>query len=541
MFNKIIIYNQGIVCSFKKLEIVIEKRSILIEIHKNSILKIKPDLYCYISGGNITFQEDKTELIEVFNYRCEEFNYKENLKNYLEKVYIPEKTQNMTNKMDLLRFNLSINNKEKALKVLRQMQDTGSVKMIKLIFNKFGNIKNDEQRAKNYNNFIEICNEIDIRSAYVFALEVYSTFRTSDLFHLPEDLSKISNNSLLINDKNYKPLDVSKVNINNLDINDESYKSSDVHLSKVSNINIGKSVIKDESYELSIFLMLKIAIEFVKRDQNKLAGSILIQIAIKTNNLVDRNLQVELLSLSLILMDKYNTQLLDFIFNDKNIGFYLTPAQIFYIKARKTLEKQKYGKNTIQKILCINQQTDSYNILISSHNNIFNFDVIKNEIRNVFTDKINITVKSKYKGYIPLLGIVDDKEEFYQSLNSMNTSIIKSNRDINIRSIILETGEEIKVEYNMKLIHRKNDLILIDILTVDWEGYKHINNKEGKCRLVKFEFKNGKEFNYSFVNSEYEMVVSNILYVFFNIKMSIVEMNVEIDQEIYETRKYRIS
>jgi hypothetical protein len=514
MLNKLIICNQGPAGIGNSLELRIKGRILTVELHKKSILKIKPDLYCYIVNNKLQFQEYQLNC----NYAeivIQESEYKSHLKEYLENTFIPRKIRDAASKMDLLRTYLTINDKEKAQNVLDQMKCTGNVKMLNLIFKKIQTDKKNAEKSENYNKFIENCNEIDYHSAYIFAFDTIKYFKNEDLFRLPESLEKI-----------YLEKDLTDFK---LDVHDQSIL-----------------------YDLSVLLMVKIAIEFSKRDCYRLAGAALVLLASKLNNIMNRHMVIELLSLAFTLLNNLNSQFVSCLENDVEFGFHLTPAQLFYIQSRFNIENRKLEnikakyineihQNLLKNSIYTIEHKKPYEITISSHCDVFNFNVIKKTIQDAFVDKISIRVVNKDGVPKEILGVIEKNGDFYQANNTGDVGIIYPEMSIDIGFIILKDGQQIKKDFKMNKIIRRRDIELIDVKIVKGEEFESINvlKPQLKYKLVIFKFKNDK-CNYSFADIIYQKEVNGNIQAFFDIDVINMEVNVEIDNEIFESRVYYI-
>lgn len=536
MINRLIIRNQNIVDFPQKIKIRFDDRELTVELPKNSLLKIRPHLFCVVINNCATFYEEEMPINES-NYKITEEEYKKALLTFL-KSYIETKKQKINTKMDLVRLYFAINDVEGAFDVLGQMKCTGNVKMIRFILK---NIKSrtintsqssDRLRTVNdsliyeqttaYKEFIDICKEIDYHSAYVLAFEVLSSFDTQSLFHLYEDLKDI-------------------------------YLEKTLPQSQSSELNTKYSTKEHTTYDLSVFLMVKIAMEFTARNQFKMAGSMLINAAKMVYNTVDRCLVEEMLSLAFVLLDIDQKLFEEALESNDEMMFNLTPVQRFYISSRFKMKNQSliadsnfridpchdFLNSIIRRAAC----QEAYKISIASYTNIFNFDVIKKSMQGVFTDKVKISIKDSKNAGMPVMGVVDMAGTFYQC----KENTFYSNVDIEGKCIVLGDGRQVVHEFKMRKIEKNTDLILLDIQTLKGTDIKPFNlsedvtsmiNEQDGCKMIKFKLKNGKKCNFSFKDSIHQELKDSFLYVFVPIECKQVESTIEINEGIYETRLY---
>lgn len=476
MLNCLIVYNQNIVNFPKNIEIKFRNRKLKVHIINNSMLGIRPNLYSVVINGRVYFQDEKIPFVgKPFEYNTKQ--YQQDLIRFLEKHFSLQKEAGL-DKMELLRMYFALNDMENASKVLNQMKTTGNTKMLRLIMPYLREDKQPDEKSRTYDKFVEVCRELDMHSAVLFASEMLETFCTKDLFRIQEDL-----NRLFMKEEDFKKLELAE---------DPSYRLF---------------------RELSSYLKLRIAEMFFSRGQEKMAATTLVELAKMMCHEKDRGLCVSILRKAFIMLEASAEVFEEVLDDSKSFSFIFRPEEKFYILSKDPIE-----------------EVEEMQVEISSHTKIFEFEVEKKVTKDVFTDRICIAVKDKEMREHKIAGVIDDHGMIHQCVSG---SIFLEN-SIKGKGIVLENGKYIKHQFEMEKIEKKTDLILKTVIK-SAEGQ---TGKKDHGVLLKFEFYRGVACNYSFYNSIDYGEHDNVVIATFEKDCKIAEMCVKINDRLYENRKY---
>ncbi|KAM0681786.1 hypothetical protein GINT2_000303 [Glugoides intestinalis] len=476
MLNCLIVYNQNIVNFPKNIEIKFRNRKLKVHIINNSMLGIRPNLYSVVINGRVYFQDEKIPFIgKPIEYNIKE--YQQDLAGFLEKHFSCQKEAGL-NKMELLRMYFALNDLGNASKVLSQMKTTGNTKMLKLILPHLKENKEPDENGKVYHTFIEICAELDMNSAVLFASEMLQEFCIKDLFRIEEDLSR-----LFIKDQGFKKLEVTQ---------EPTYELF---------------------RELLSYLKLQIAKRFFARGQEKIAATMFVELAKMMCHPKDRALCVSILRKAFIMLGASADTFEGILDESMGFSFIFRPEEKFYILSTKQ-----------------DKEIEEMQVNISSYMEIFEFEVEKKVIKGVFTDRICIMVIDKEMKEQKVAGIIDEHGTIHQCVSR---SIFPKN-SIKGKGIVLENGKYIKHQFEMEKIEMNTNLLLKKIIKL--ADKQNIKKEQGI--VLKFEFYKDLKCNYSFYNSIDYSEEDNVVMATFEKDCKMAELCVKINDRFYENRRY---
>lgn len=261
-------------------------------------------------------------------------------------------------------------------------------------------------------------------------------------------------------------------------------------------------------YNHRIFLKIKIYEILIFKKNYKLAVYFLIKAIIEIIRPSDLELKYNLFRMVLELID-----------------------ESWLIIFKDIIDKDYYNNFEKDDIKYLNYLTSSFNtninIKIIPYEEIFYYCITKEKIYNCFIDKILIECDKE------IIGLINKDNNFYQVVKLDND---KSNinyvayltKSIEITGICLKNGKIIEYNLIMKKIDRKTDIVI-----------KEIENLE-KIYRIKFKYKNEKICNFYIKNMSYNKS-ENGLIIDIDKSINYLEIYVEVDVNIFETKKYCFS
>jgi len=506
MINTILIYNHNIIGVPNRLEVTFEGRKVTTVLVQRSLLGTVPHFFCAFVNGHVLFQEDVISQA-TGQHTVSRAEYEIRLERFLGR-YIDAKRRNAKSKMELLRVYFASNDLGAAQDVLEHMKSCGSARMLSFILNNSGEDASHDHQDDRYSRFLDICREIDRHSAYIFALELLDAFSTRDLIQLYGDLKLIFP----------APAD-GRVRV------------------------CGRQ--EEVLYGLEVLLHVRIATELASRGQFRAAGTVLIQMSEILNNTEDIQIVEEILSIAFGLLDSPQG-LLDEMIGTWESGLHLTSAQVFYISSRFLIDPSamnsdpsmaaRNGLATMLQVACKQtQQCQSYTVSVQSYTDIFEFQAVKTQMKNVFTERVKVVVRDAHGAEPAIMGVLDSEGRFYIA----ERDIVSPPGDFTGGTVILSDGRQVVDSFRVRKLERKTDIRLIGIEEIERSRLGLELPGESRLKKLTFEFKNGEKCNYSFKDAVFRVEKENVELLFAH-ECSEIEAQVEISTGIYERRYYYV-
>jgi len=498
MLNSISIYNSHFTRFPRVIAIEYEDREVYIEavFRKDSVFRISPCLYCLSVDGAILFQDRE------FNIKGSEIDLDDFIKAVNDYIpcYVSNELKKAVSKLDLIRLYVKINDIPRAKSLVPSVTSNGDLKMIDFMIkyrftnheslnlsdlvtetanlesskcnDKKCNQVRDESTDEKYQRFVDVCNNVDENTKFIFVNEVIELF---------------PNNYFLAID----------------------------------------SLLNYEKAEFSIFTRVKMAHCLIRRKKRRMAVFFLLLAAKSIKKGADLLFKKNLIRMALKLVAESSWCS---VFNDIVKEFEID--EIFYFGLPVCNEA------SLDSFMFLQGPNDNFRFKIEPDELIYEFDVIKQAVRDKFIDKIKIKQEicsSKAKNRdsndqnndeVKIIGVLDSESTFYQSFYVNGDAIVSADSDVEISKIVLSDGTETQFSKHMKKIKHEHDIELIDIVKND-------------SVLLEFAYKDCLECRV-FIFAEHEITKNNTGFILkLDKSMDNVEIAVEIAENTFVNRSYQ--